>query len=515
MEDTSFFGKYFKTTLLTILLIELLSFLAYWIGYFLNLNSAIFIIITVFIFILSLIKLEYGLYAAILELFVGSQGHLFELTVGNNVIGIRIGIFCAVMLAWAIKIVVNLFSSNLKFHGSYYGTVKSFFKQHKSLAILGAIIVWGVIFGLIRRNGLGNIYSDVNGWLYFLYLLPMLGVFNLKKQFDNIIQILTASIAAVAAKSLIFLYVFSHNLPAAQIFYKWGRDSRWGEFTAAAQNLYRIFSPAQIYALIGFFIIIGYLIFKGRQSYRLSRNQFLSLILFSALATVLISLSRSFWVAMIAGIAALLLFAIFAEKISAKDFYIAIFRLIFISVLGYALILGIINFPMPNLGRMINPSDMLFSRATGDAAVSSRWSQLPNLTAAIANHPLIGSGWGTTVTYASQDPRILNALNPSGIYTTYAFEWGYLDIILKIGLIGLAAYLAVVWSIFKNLISIWKNNDDRFFRAFLLGIVFSLIALLVINVFSPYLNHPLGIGFIILLFIYIRTYSTRQTVINA
>ncbi|MFH0779535.1 MAG: O-antigen ligase family protein [Parcubacteria group bacterium] len=510
MLDTSFFGKYFRASLLVILLVELLSFLVYWLRLIVDLNSAIFLIITAFVFILSLIKLEYGLYAAILELFIGSQGHLFNLTINNYSIGIRIGIFCAVMLAWTIKFI---FEKNI--HDRYHEHLKSFFVKQKSLFILGAVAVWGIIFALIRHNSLSNIFFDFNAWLYFLYLLPMLGVFYHKEQFDKIIQILTAAIAAIAAKSLIFLYVFSHNLPMAELFYKWGRDSRWGEFTPAGQNLYRIFSQAQIFALLGFFIVIGYLIFKGRMNYRSPKNQYLAIIAFSALTAVLISLSRSFWLAMFVSILLLLAFAIFKEKISAKDFLIAVFRLIFIGVMGYGLIACVVNFPYPNLGRVVDPSQMLLGRASGDAAVSSRWSELPNLLKAIAKHPLVGSGWGATVTYVSQDPRIKNILNPTGAYTTYAFEWGYLDIILKIGLIGLAAYLAVIWSIFADLKNIWKQNEDRFFRALLLGFAFALIALLVTHAFSPYLNHPLGIGFIILLFIYIRTYSTRQTAINA
>ena len=33
-----------------------------------------------------------------------------------------------------------------------------------------------------------------------------------------------------------------------------------------------------------------------------------------------------------------------------------------------------------------------------------------------------------------------------------------------------------------------------------LGMTLALVALLAVNIFSPYLNHPLGIGFIILSF---------------
>ena len=87
----------------------------------------------------------------------------------------------------------------------------------------------------------------------------------------------------------------------------------------------------------------------------------------------------------------------------------------------------------------------------------------------------------------SDDPRIVpTTANGSGEFTTYAFEWGYLDMILKFGILGTLIYLILIFKVLKKLFVI---N---------LGFALGLIALLVINIFSPYLNHPLGIGFVIL-----------------
>ena len=58
--------------------------------------------------------------------------------------------------------------------------------------------------------------------------------------------------------------------------------------------------------------------------------------------------------------------------------------------------------------------------------------------------------------------------------------------ILKFGLLGTLIYLILVFKILKKL---FKVN---------LGFALALIILLIVNIFSPYLNHPLGIGFVIL-----------------
>ena len=58
----------------------------------------------------------------------------------------------------------------------------------------------------------------------------------------------------------------------------------------------------------------------------------------------------------------------------------------------------------------------------GEAAANSRWNLLPILNAAGMEHPLLGSGLGRTVTYITEDPRLL-VDNPTGEYTTFAFDF--------------------------------------------------------------------------------------------
>jgi len=105
-------------------------------------------------------------------------------------------------------------------------------------------------------------------------------------------------------------------------------------------------------------------------------------------------------------------------------------------------------------------------------------------------------------------PDRVSAANPNGTITNYRFEWGYLDIVLKIGLLGFLVYAAFIASIFrqgmKNFqFSIFHPSGDLpqgdNFQT--LGILSGIIALLVLNITTPYLNHPLGVGFLILGFI--------------
>ena len=85
--------------------------------------------------------------------------------------------------------------------------------------------------------------------------------------------------------------------------------------------------------------------------------------------------------------------------------------------------------------------------------------------------------------------------NPDGEITTYAFEWGYLDTLLKIGALGLIIYLLFIARIIWLGVQKFEIRNSKFET---LGLLTGLIALLALNITTPYLNHPLGIGYLIL-----------------
>ena len=112
------------------------------------------------------------------------------------------------------------------------------------------------------------------------------------------------------------------------------------------------------------------------------------------------------------------------------------------------------------------------------------------------------------MTYKTHDPRAL-ANNPDGLYTTFSFEWGYLDLWLKLGIFGLIAYLYFLGRI---LVAAWpffrQPHDDG--NKIVVGIMLGFVSVLLIHTTTPFLNHPLGIGWILFSLAVIEVYNKKE-----
>jgi O-antigen ligase len=272
-----------------------------------------------------------------------------------------------------------------------------------------------------------------------------------------------------------------------------------GEITQIQGGFYRVFFQSHIFVLIGFFVFLTLLSNKIFNK-KLLTSYFLLLTL---LSVILISFSRSFWIGLIAG---LLLYGCMVVRLYSWKALPRVGGILLIcGIISICLIVAAVKFPYPKPIGGFSATDLLSERAgqiTGEAGVSSRWSLLPELWNKIKQAPILGQGFGATVTYKSSDPRVLQ-YSAGGEYTTYAFEWGWLDIWLKLGIFGLLAYLLLIGRICYDGLYLMqkskiKNQNDNVKCKIYLGLIIGLFAIVIVSIFSPYMNHPLGIGYLIL-----------------
>ena len=490
--------KLFAKILSSMVGLELTSWLVYanpeW-------GTAAFVLVICVVGLLSLYKLEYGVYAMMGELVLGSQGYLLSMPVGGFTVSIRLALFGVVMLAWVVSVWKT---------GRVYFFTSPFWKLYVALwTFLGVGVLVGFLFG----NSLSNIFFDWNGYLYFGAAVAFPQAIRSKQQVETALTIIGTGVLVLAVQTVLLLFLFSHQevfqhfLPAT---YSWIRDFRLGEITRQNNGFYRIFFQSHIYVVYA----LGFAFSAGLYYWRWPMVTMLGI----APTMIFLSYSRSFWVSTIATIGVLAVLAVWKLGRSVKRVVAVLAVMGSLGVAGYGIALGIINVPLPGgAGSGVSAASLLSERTqdpTKEAAGSSRMALLKPLVAENLEHPILGSGFGTTVTYATADPRAL-ADNPDGLYTTFAFEWGYLDLWLKLGVAGVFVYgLLVVVLMLRGFDLIQRQVHDND-KVILLGCIVGLGAVVVVHSLTPYLNHPLGIGWILftttVLGVYGKSSSNRHT----
>ncbi len=471
--------------MLGLFLVEGLSFIGF---LYPIVNKTAFILIFLTAIVLSLKDIRYGLWLMLAELFIGGQGYLFHFQQAGLDVSIRIALWLALMSVYLAKVV----SGSSRFSKSFKKTNLPYF------GILLLFILWGGVNGFINNNGFSNIFLDANGWLYVLLILPIYHAFLKDKEFNaSFIKLFSAAMAWLSVKTLFLEYVFSHKIHSIiEPVYRWVRTSGIGEITLMDSGFTRIFFQSHIFILLAFFLLLFFLNKKleNNDIHLLAPKKkklvwMFVLSLSVVISMVLVSFSRSFWLA--SALAFMLYLMITLKMYGWKVCVKAISMIVGATLVSFLLLTAVIKFPYPSPSG-VEFANALNERATkisGESAVSSRFKLLPKLFEKIKENPVLGQGFGATVTYRSSDPRIL-ASTVDGEYTTYAFEWGWLDIWLEMGILGAIFYL------FLNLRISIKNLKRGDWLS--LSLAVGVILLATVNFFTPYSNHPLGFGILMI-----------------
>jgi glycosyltransferase involved in cell wall biosynthesis len=464
-----------KLWITLILLIEALSVFAV----FNSAASSIFAISAgLVMLVVTFFRPEIGFAAVIAEHVIGSKGRQFAFGADashDGGLSLRIILFAAFFVGWLAHLA----------KARRLPDIRRMLAGRTSWLVFGGFVLLGVIQGRMRQNPF--LVADANAWGAFLLLLPALDL--AQHRFVEMRRIVSTSakvaLAWVSAKTLALFYFFSHDFGAAwEPVYLWVRRTGVGEVTRIIRDAsaFRVFFQSHVYQVLAT---------VGLAAQLVSRKAHISNDLLKGLAilfaVILISFSRSFWIGLIAGfffVALIVLRRTPSLKLRRTGkTWRAIPKLALSGVGGVLIVFVLFMFPFPPSAGSLG--DAILARAdTGEDAAQSRWELLPVLNTEIAGSPLIGYGFGKTATYRSRDPRVVEATG--GEYTTYAFEWGWHDMAMKIGLLGVLAYLWVIVSLLKRL------GPER--RAWQVAI----LTLCAIHIFTPYLNHPLGILVLVL-----------------
>ncbi len=491
----------YKKALAAFFLAELFSYFSYSIP---QMNQGVFWLLIAAFFGIAIWRLEAAVLIVLAELFIGSKGYLYFIELGSFKLSIRIAIWSLLMLVWLGKFALAFWRER---------TLKAWVDKIRAarfglaFSVLFLLVAWGLLNGSLTQSDSKNVFLDANAWIYFGLVFPLYWVRKNAQLPHMLWSVFWAATTWLSIKTLFLLYIFSHG-QTLLIFslYHWVRDTGIGEITQIEGGFYRVFIQSQIYNLFAFFFAACWLTanVSGQKliEYFRKKETKIALVLLSLnLTTILLSFSRSFWVGAAAGFGMFGLWLVVKAAKSGGSFFknlLSPVRTLLAAsaiaiVLSVAVIGTTIALPWPRPTGGFNATDLFSERLTeaNESAIGSRWALLPKLWEQIKSSPISGKGFGAEVTYKSQDPRVLK-ISPDGNYTTSAFEWGWLDIWLKLGIFGLLSYLYLLYKIGRE---DWRTPDRYGLPNGSFAI--AIIILASVHVFTPYLNHPLGIGLVL------------------
>jgi hypothetical protein len=500
-----FFGKETKFVLLGALCVYLAAALAWW-QPILALPLIIIALGAMAYVTFRHVPTAFGIVLA--ELIIGGHGLLIHADAVVSTITLRHAVFIGFFLGYALRVIMK----------------KEVLRRFSAVGALSALAIWLSVSFLIGGidNGWHASFDEFNSYFYLLFFIPVLARIWTHAEKRRVLVIAFGALMYLALMTIVFAYAYDHipgkvmNIP-----YKIYRDAGVTEISLQViQNppagfiqeqmapllgvfpyWYRIFSPSHVFFLVGILMYVAYGLLHGiDRSIRKHWATIVSVLLFA----LFLGMSRSILLALVVS-GFVMICTVLAMGLARKTSFSfatvgwgSISALI--AVLGFVIVAAIAIPARPDL------RDATFyatsAGTTRSAAVVSRWSLLEKLNEGISEAPLFGHGLGRTVTYTSSDPRVIE--ETGGEYNTYRFEWGYHDFLLKMGAFGVLLYLYFLWALFGTALIRLRT------RPWLeLGALASVLALCITHVFSPYLNHPLGIGILLLAALLVCTPSEQ------
>ncbi len=354
------------------------------------------------------------------------------------------------------------------------------------------VLVVAAIIGVINGNDLGLILMDIKGFSCLIILPAALVLLNSKERIHCVMKCILAGSTALALHSIITLIVFLYD---KMMFYhmsvSYGKVA-FAYYGTVTGTIPRMFYQSAMYLLCGCaFAVYFYMTSKKKTKwiYCLSAG--------ASLFSIILTYTRSVYLgAAFAALALIIFLWIVGKKEEKKKLGLCLLGTVlsfalFLSVFGIATKTDYLKFAflratsgiieVPSEGGDdgtgdISDGEMAYLEQT---VVSDdiRAATLKGLYRNIKKSPLTGIGLG-----AAFEER------PDG-----RNEYVYLDMISKVGIIGLVIYLLPVMIMMKQL---WtKRKKLTIENSFPMLSVIVLLGFMVASYFNPYMNGALGIFF--------------------
>ena len=337
------------------------------------------------------------------------------------------------------------------------------------------IVLLATFNGFYHEHNTTSILQDLITYLFLGLVWPALEWGQSVQK--TVLNFLKAWIIGAAFFSLITYFIYASGLGfLPDNYYHWFRNIASGKITDLGNHFFRIVLPEQILIIPIILIISAYLI-------RDPKNKTLWFLQLSSVLILTLNFSRIYFLALVIG------FLILTIKQSFKRWLLITTVTIFSTLIIFSTLnlvasrgqtagLELVGL---RFGKNANP--------TTDVSGAIRLSILPDAIEQIKSRPLWGSGLGATVTYLDPATKIK--------VTRTQFDWGYLEMLAELGLIGTLVFLIFLISLIKQ--TSQKAYFSKINSPIHQGLLAGTAALIIINITTPALFHGFGILYFVIM----------------
>ncbi|WP_302542105.1 O-antigen ligase, partial [uncultured Clostridium sp.] len=402
-----------------------------------------------------------------IEFVLGGLGHVFGLPIrkGLFVVGILFSIYM-------------IFREKIKIEKVFLIPI----------IVVCIYLAYGSIIGLINRNSLGDIFSDVNSFLGIIYILLLIAyVKGRNENIDKIINVFVNCAVIVAIMTITLFFVsriyLPNNLEIIVTYNNLNSKLQYGFISGLVMSN----NYARVYLYNGIFMQLAAAIMFIKL-FNKDKNVFGIVKLAILLVGIYVSNTRGFWLGTIGAVVISMIYYLWRFKkfnLTLRNIVIALIPLILVSVIIPKTIVAVSpEQNLPNSSGSIKDRIESISDFENDESNKVRAIQLKFLVNRIKEKPILGWGFGAHI---EEYPQYMIDNNLQPVSST-SFELYYIELLFKTGIIGILIFFGyLVFNFVKLIVLLFKKNLRMRDEQVLVGWTIGTMSILASSITNPYI----------------------------
>ena len=417
-----------------------------------------------------------------IEFVLGGLGHVFGLPIrkGLFVVGILFSIYM-------------IFREKIKIEKVFLIPI----------IVVCIYLAYGSIIGLINRNSLGDIFSDVNSFLGIIYILLLIVyVKGRNENIDKIINVFVNCAVIVAIMTITLFFVsriyLPNNLEIIVTYNNLNSKLEYGFISGLVMSN----NYARVYLYNGIFMQLAAAIMFIKL-FNKDKNVFGIVKLAILLVGIYVSNTRGFWLGTIGVVVISMIYYLWRFKkfnLTLRNIVIALIPLILVSVIIPKTIVAVSpEQNLPNSSGSIKDRIESISDFENDESNKVRAIQLKFLVNRIKEKPILGWGFGAHI---EEYPQYMIDNNLQPVSST-SFELYYIELLFKTGIIGILIFFGyLVFNFVKLIVLLFKKNLRMRDEQVLVGWTIGTMSILASSITNPYIA-GLSVFFVLVMEVYL------------